>query len=100
MRHRFCIIWGVLGCAVIATPSLAQQVQTFTYDVQGRLVGTNRTTGSATQTTAYGLDNADNRTSKVVSSASGGGGMAAAGNEKPVRVATLKALPSVNKHSR
>lgn len=85
---------------MIATASHAQQVQTLSYDVHGRLVGVDRTTGAVTQTTTYGLDNADNRTSKVVSSGGSGGGMAATENAKPARAAALKTAASVNKHSR
>lgn len=89
MRYRFYIVLGALGCVLSATTSHAQQTQTFFYDPHGRLVGVDGTIGSETQTTTYGLDNADNRISKVVSS-SGSGAMAAASSAKPVRIAALK----------
>lgn len=67
---------GAASLALVAPAAWAQQTQTFAYDVHGRLTGVTRTTGASSQTTTYGLDNADNRTSRVVS-APGGGGMAA-----------------------
>lgn len=54
------LVTGVAGAAV------CQQSQTFTYDVHGRLTAVTRTTGSTTQTTTYGLDAADNRTSRLL----------------------------------
>lgn len=56
----------VLSCLLgVASTAQAQQVQTYDYDVHGRLVSVSSTTAGATQTTTYSLDGADNR-SKVV----------------------------------
>lgn len=53
-----------------ATAASAQQIQTFTYDVHGRLTETTRSSGGTSQTTSYGLDKVDNRTSRTVSAPS------------------------------
>lgn len=56
--------------SLLATAVQAQELQTFTYDVHGRLVAVTRTAGAASQTTSYVLDNADNRTSRVTTATS------------------------------
>ena len=59
---------GVLS-ALTAGASAAQQTQTYAYDVHGRLVATSREGSSNAQSTTYGLDKADNRTSRVIEAA-------------------------------
>lgn len=66
MRAVLC----VCAALALATPVAAQQVQTYNYDVHGRLVSVSRATSGATQTTTYSLDGADNRSSKVVGTSS------------------------------
>jgi YD repeat-containing protein len=62
---KFFLLMTSCALAVPSTAS-AQQVQTFTYDVHGRLTATTRTTDSSSQTTTYALDKADNRTTRSV----------------------------------
>lgn len=59
-----------LVVASVATTAFAQQTQTYSYDVHGRLTSTTRTTGASNQSTTYTLDKANNRTSRAVSTAS------------------------------
>jgi YD repeat-containing protein len=54
-----------LFVVLAAGATSAQQTQTYTYDVHGRLTGVTRTTGPMSQTTTYVLDKADNRTSRT-----------------------------------
>lgn len=72
----------MVGClipAVVAGGAHAQQVQAFTYDVHGRLTSLSRTIGGSTQTTTYGLDAADNRTSRLLGAPSVASGLVSAG---------------------
>jgi hypothetical protein len=48
-----------------SAPALAQESQTFTYDVHGRLTAVVRTSGATIRTTNYALDQADNRTQRA-----------------------------------
>ncbi len=48
----------------------AQHIETYAYDVHGRLIDVTRMTGGSSQVTAYVLDKADNRTSRTVSTPS------------------------------
>lgn len=61
-------LYILMATFALALPSAAsaQQVQTFTYDVHGRLTATTRTTDGSSQTTSYALDKADNRTTRSV----------------------------------
>jgi YD repeat-containing protein len=64
---------SVLACLLgSASTAQAQQTQTYSYDVHGRLITVARTTGSSSQTTTYSLDSADNRTGRTTSVAPGG----------------------------
>ena len=63
---------SVLGAVILmaaGTPGYAQEVQSYQYDVHGRLTSVTRTTGSTNQTTTYALDKADNRTSRSTGAA-------------------------------
>lgn len=62
-----------------ASPNFAstQEVQTYTYDVHGRLVTVVRTNSGAMKATAYEIDDADNRLSRDVAAP------AAAANASP-----------------
>jgi len=57
-----CASAAMLGAA---DSVLAQEVQTYAYDVHGRLINVSRTGGSENSATVYVLDNADNRSSRV-----------------------------------
>lgn len=57
-----CASAAVLG---VADSVLAQEVQTYAYDVHGRLVHVSRTGGVENSATAYVLDDADNRSSRT-----------------------------------
>ena len=59
---------GVLG-VLMAGASAAQQTQIYAYDVHGRLIATSRENGADVRSTTYGLDKADNRTSRVIEAA-------------------------------
>ena len=61
--------WFIGLCGLIAVPcaASAQEVQTYSYDVHGRLTAVTRVKAGATQTTTYGLDDVDNRTVRDVS---------------------------------
>lgn len=50
-----------------AGQALAQETQTYNYDVHGRLTGVTRTAGAAVRSTTYSLDNANNRTQRATS---------------------------------
>lgn len=78
MIHCFRLATCVVSLC-LAGPALAQETQTFTYDVHGRLTTVVRTSGATTRTTTYALDNADNRSQRATTVASPGG-MAAASN--------------------
>ena len=54
---------------LMAGASAAQQTQTYAYDVHGRLIATNREVGADVRSTSYGLDKADNRTSRAIEAA-------------------------------
>lgn len=61
---------SVLGAVMLmaaGTTGYAQEVQSYQYDVHGRLTSVTRTTGSTSQTTTYVLDKANNRTSRAAS---------------------------------
>lgn len=64
-------MWRILmlSVALSMAPSaaVAQETTTYTYDVHGRLVGVDRTTGP---TTTYTYDGGDSRTSRVTVGAS------------------------------
>lgn len=55
-----------LTTALAATHASAQETQTYTYDIHGRLTRVDRTTGSTTVATVYGIDDANNRTSRTI----------------------------------
>lgn len=61
------------GAAVLASVAAAhaQETQTYSYDVHGRLTSVARTVGGTTRTTAYVLDDADNRTTRTTTVAAG-----------------------------
>ena len=61
---RILLLSVVLGAAW--TPALAQETTTYTYDVHGRLIGADRSTGADTD---YAYDDGDSRTSKVTTDA-------------------------------
>ncbi len=69
MIYRVVLLGGAI-MAVLTTTAFAQQTQTYSYDVHGRLTSATRTTGASNQTTIYALDKANNRTSRAVSTAS------------------------------
>ena len=73
----FVGVFGFVVMASVAANAQAQQTQTYTYDVHGRLTAVTRTTGASTQTTTYGLDNADNRTSRLLGAPTASAAMAA-----------------------
>lgn len=56
---------------LLSSTAAAQETQTYSYDVHGRLTDVQRTSGSSTRTTTYALDNADNRTQRATSLAAG-----------------------------
>lgn len=58
---------AAIAAAFLAAPSLgaAQEVQVYSYDVHGRLTAVARTQSGQTRTTSYGLDDANNRTSRA-----------------------------------
>ena len=65
----------ILAAAAVLAPSAAavahaQETQTYSYDVHGRLTSVARTMGGTTRTTVYVLDDADNRTSRATTVAS------------------------------
>ena len=55
-----------------ASTAQAQQTQTYSYDVHGRLITVTRTSGSTSQITTYSLDSADNRTGRTTSAPTSG----------------------------
>lgn len=61
---------ALVALATCASEAFAQETQSYTYDVHGRLTAVTRTTASTAQTTTYGLDDADNRTSRSVAASS------------------------------
>lgn len=62
-----CAACAGLSIVLTAGAASAQQAQTYTYDVHGRLTDSTRTTGSSSQTTSYALDKAHNRTNRSTS---------------------------------
>lgn len=66
MLYRAAILGGFILATLVTSPR-AQQVQSYSYDVHGRLVGVHSSTGAPSQKTTYDLDNANNRNSRVVS---------------------------------
>lgn len=64
---KIAVVVGFVS-SLFASVALAQQTQTYTYDVHGRLMTVSRDSGSNVQVTSYGIDNADNRASRVVTS--------------------------------
>lgn len=65
MRRSTLTAAGVAALLATASMSHAQEIQTYAYDVHGRLVSVTRTAGGVTRTTVYGLDDANNRTSRA-----------------------------------
>lgn len=59
-------IWFAAGASAAAmfSAAQAQEAQTYSYDVHGRLTAVTRSTGATSRTTTYTLDNADNRTQR------------------------------------
>lgn len=63
---RFAVFGAVLAAAIgSARETPAQETQTYTYDVHGRLLAVARNQGAAGRTTSYTLDDADNRVGRV-----------------------------------
>lgn len=60
------LVAGLLGFLAAPCFASAQEVQTYTYDVHGRLVTVVRTGSNAMKATAYEIDDADNRLSRDV----------------------------------
>lgn len=69
-KFRCAVCAGLI--VLTAGAASAQQTQTYTYDVHGRLTDSARTTGSSSQTTSYVLDKADNRVSRSTSAPTAG----------------------------
>lgn len=69
MSYRAALLGGAIT-ALATTSAFAQQTQTFSYDVHGRMMNVSRTTGSTSQVTIYALDKAHNRTTRTVGTAS------------------------------
>lgn len=65
MRRTISGAAAALAALAVAPVGHAQEAQTYIYDVHGRLVSVTRSTGGTTRTTVYGLDDADNRTSRA-----------------------------------
>jgi YD repeat-containing protein len=57
----------------LASAAMAQETQTYTYDVHGRLTRVARAVGTTTRTTNYTLDNADGRTQRATTVTTGAG---------------------------
>ena len=62
-----------------AGPAFAQETQAYTYDVHGRLTKVVRTQGATTRTTNYAIDDANNRTSRAITSTTSGSALAEPG---------------------
>ncbi|WP_312991447.1 hypothetical protein [Brevundimonas diminuta] len=68
MIGRIALI-GATVLAAAATSASAQQVQAYFYDTHGRLQATTTAHSNSGSRTLYGLDSADNRTSKATNNA-------------------------------
>jgi len=64
------------GGMLCASGAIAQETQAYTYDVHGRLTKVVRTQGTTTRTTNYAIDNANNRTSRAITSTTSSSAMA------------------------
>lgn len=71
------VLFGAAAATCIAGAASAQETQTYAYDVHGRLTAVTRTTGATARTTTYTLDNADNRTSRLLGAPTASGAMTA-----------------------
>lgn len=69
MRRFGSAMCAGLFVALTAGAAGAQQIQTYFYDVHGRLQATTAATPNSGSRTLYGLDKADNRTGKEASAA-------------------------------
>jgi len=68
----------------LASAAMAQETQTYTYDVHGRLTRVARAVGTTTRTTNYALDNADGRTQRATTVTTSAGLTAQAEAEREV----------------
>jgi len=65
------LVAALMACA---SGAVAQETQAYTYDVHGRLTKVARTQGTTTRTTSYAIDNANNRTSRAITSTTSSSG--------------------------
>lgn len=69
MRGRVAVVIATLS-GLIATPSIAQETTTYSYDAQGRLIGSSISGGPANGVNAaIQYDSADNRVNYTVTGA-------------------------------
>lgn len=74
MNKRLLATTAVLIAVVCASPAIASETATYTYDARGRLVAVERVSGPDTIQTSYTYDQADNRINVNTTGASSGDG--------------------------